>query len=65
MDENNLIARHYDHCTGRGIKGINMLNCLYHVGDVSIPATFELVRKPIRFIGLMSCNNFRMRNVSS
>ena len=30
-------------------KGINMLNCLYHVGDVSVPAAFELIRKPIRF----------------
>jgi hypothetical protein len=47
-DENDLIAWHYDHCTGRGAKGINMLNCLYHVGDVSVPAAFELIRKPIR-----------------
>ncbi len=49
MDENDLVCWHYDHCKGRNIKGINMLNCLYHVGDVSIPAAFELIQKPIRF----------------
>ena len=37
MDENDLIAWHYAHCKGRSIKGINMLNCLYHVSDVSDP----------------------------
>ena len=52
MDENELVCRHHDHCRGRNIKGINMLNCLYHVGDVSIPAAFELIRKPIRFSDL-------------
>ena len=37
MDENDLICQHYDHCAGRNIKGINMLNCLYHVNGISIP----------------------------
>jgi SRSO17 transposase len=27
------------------VKGINLLNCLYHVNGVSIPVAFELVRK--------------------
>lgn len=46
MDENDLICWHYDHCQGRNIKGINLLNCLYHVNDTSIPVVFERVRKP-------------------
>ena len=64
MDENDLIAWHYDHCTGRGIKGINMLNCLYHVGDVSVPAAFELIRKPIRFSDLKTRREKRRSEVT-
>ena len=64
MDENNLIARHYDHCTGRSIKGINMLNCLYHVGDVSIPVAFDLIQKPIRFSGLKTRREKRRSEVT-
>ena len=64
MDKNNLIARHYDHCTGRGIKGINMLNCLYHVSDVSIPAAFDLIQKPIRFSDLKTRREKRRSEVT-
>ena len=64
MDENNLIAWHYDHCKGRGIKGINMLNCLYHVGDVSIPIAFDLIRKPIRFSDLKTRQEKRRSEVT-
>jgi hypothetical protein len=28
------------------VKGINILNCLYHAGGVALPVAFELVRKP-------------------
>lgn len=49
MDENDLISWHYDHCQGRNVKGINLLNCLYHVKDISIPVAFELVLKSIRY----------------
>jgi hypothetical protein len=64
MDENDLIAWHYDHCTGRSIKGINMLNCLYHVSDVSIPVAFELIRKPIRFSDLKTRREKRRSEVT-
>jgi hypothetical protein len=37
---------HFDHCKGRSVKGINLLNALYHSGDVSIPVAFEVVKKP-------------------
>lgn len=49
MDENDLICWHYDHCAGRNVKGINLLNCLYHANGVSLPVAFELIRKPIRY----------------
>jgi len=64
MDENNLIAWHYDRCTGCGIKGVNMLNCLYHVGDISIPAAFDLIQKPIRFSDLKTRREKRRSEVT-
>jgi hypothetical protein len=48
-DENEVVCWHYDHCKGRTIKGINLLNALYHTGDVSIPVAFEVIRKPVQF----------------
>lgn len=48
-DENEVICWHYDHCSGRSVRGINLLNALYHSGEVSIPVAFELVRKPLQF----------------
>jgi hypothetical protein len=36
-DENEIMCWHFDHCKGRSVKGINLLNALYHSGDVSIP----------------------------
>jgi hypothetical protein len=45
-DENELVCWHFDHTKGRSAKGINILNCLYHVGGLSLPVAFELVRKP-------------------
>jgi hypothetical protein len=64
MDENDLVCRHYDHCKGRSIKGINMLNCLYHVSDVSIPVAFELIQKPIRFSDLKTRREKRRSEVT-
>ena len=48
-DENELICWHHDHAKNRTVKGINLLNCVYHAGQASIPVAFELVRKPILF----------------
>ena len=48
-DENEIMCWHYDHCKGRSVKGINLLNALYHSGDVSIPVAFEVVKKPHQF----------------
>jgi len=64
MDENELICRHYDHCAGRNVKGINMLNCLYHVNEVSIPVAFDLIRKPVRFSDLKTRREKRRNEVT-
>ena len=46
-DENDLICWHYDHSQNRTVKGINLLNCVYHASDVSLPVTYELITKPV------------------
>ena len=33
----------------RSVKGINLLNCVYHADGLSLPVTYELIRKPILF----------------
>ena len=47
-DESDLICWHYDHCKSRTVKGINLLNALYHCDGRSIPVAFELVQKPLQ-----------------
>ena len=51
-DENELVCWHFDHTQGRSVKGINILNCLYHADGVSLPVAFELVRKPYLYSDL-------------
>ncbi|MFQ3176380.1 MAG: hypothetical protein ACI93H_001378, partial [Psychromonas sp.] len=33
---------------GRSVKGINLLNCIYHSNEASLLATFKLITKPIQ-----------------
>ena len=47
--ENDLINWHFDHIVGRSVKGINLLNCIYHSNDASIPVAFKLITKPIKY----------------
>jgi hypothetical protein len=51
-DENALITWHFDHTKGRTVKGINLLNCLYHTGEASLPVAYQLIEKPIQFTDL-------------
>jgi hypothetical protein len=51
-DENEVMCWHYDHTKGRAVQGFNLLNCLYHVNDITIPVAFELIRKPIEYCDL-------------
>src|ERR1039458_5938577 len=51
-DENELMCWHYDHVSGRNVRGINLLNALYHANGTSIPVAFELVKKPIQYCDL-------------
>ena len=37
---------HYDHTQNKNVKGINLLNCLYHRKDIDIPLSFNIITKP-------------------
>lgn len=52
--ENDLICWHFDHCTGKNIKGINIVNLLYCSDmlpetDINLPCAFELVYKTEKY----------------
>ena len=64
MDENDLICWHYDHCVGRSVKGINLLNGLYHANGVSLPVAFELIRKPLRYCEIKTRQEKRKSEVT-
>jgi hypothetical protein len=53
-DENEIMCWHYDHSKGRAVKGINVLNALYHNGEVSVPVAFEVIHKPIQFCDVVT-----------
>ncbi len=44
-DENDIISWHHDHALGRHVKGVNILNFLYHNNGVSFPVSFDVVKK--------------------
>jgi len=62
--ESELICWHYDHTFNRNIKGINLLNCIYHANGVSLPIAFELVKKPIQFSDLKTKEQKRKSEVT-
>src|SRR5712691_3351462 len=49
-DENDIICWHYDHTTGKIIKGINFISVLYHSHGVSLPIGFALIAKTEHYI---------------
>ena len=62
--ENDLICWHFDHTVNRSVKGINLLNCLYHANGTSLPVAFELVKKPTRFCDLKTKKEKRKSEVT-
>src|SRR5512134_1477418 len=48
-DENEVMCWHYDHNQGKAVQGFNLLNCVYHVDDLSMPVAFELIKKPLAY----------------
>lgn len=63
-DENELMCWHYDHCSGRNVKGINLLNALYYSNGASIPVAFELIKKPLQFCDIKTRQSKRKSEVT-
>ena len=51
-DESELICWHYDHSKGRSVKGVNLLNAVYHSQGGTFPVAFEAVKKPCQYCDL-------------
>lgn len=50
-DESDIVCWHYDHTKSQNVKGINIVNFLYHRdsrqgAEVSLPLAYEVVSKP-------------------
>ncbi len=63
-DENELMCWHYDHVSGRNVRGVNLLNALYHCNGTSIPVAFELVKKPIEYLDTKT-NQLKRKSVAT
>ncbi len=65
-DEHN--CWHWDHSKGRNVKGINLLNCLYHSepekGQVRIPINYHLVAKTLHYCEIATKKEKRKSEVS-
>jgi hypothetical protein len=44
-DENTIVGWYFDHSSNRSIKGINILNCIYHNQEITLPVAYEIVEK--------------------
>lgn len=50
--ENEIICYHFDHSKGRSVKGINLLNLIYHHNNISLPLSFQIIEKPVSYCDL-------------
>lgn len=48
-DENEINCWHFSHAKHRHVKGINLLSCLVHYGDLALPVGYEVIKKDIRY----------------
>ena len=48
--ENALNCWHFDHCSGRSVKGVQFLTALFNTQDMNVPIMVELIKKEITII---------------
>jgi hypothetical protein len=48
-DQNEIVSWRFDHSENRTVKGINILNCVYRAQGMTLPAAYEIIRKPMVF----------------
>jgi hypothetical protein len=49
-DENDIVCWHYDHSSGRQVKGINFMTALYHSQNASLPVGFQIIAKTETYV---------------
>lgn len=62
--ESELICWHHDHQSNRSVKGINIINYVYSVEEISLPVGFDVIRKPIKFCEVKSKKEKRRATVT-
>lgn len=62
--ESELICWHHDHTKNRSVKGINILNCVYGIKDITLPVGFELIKKSIEFCEIKTKKKKRRNTVT-
>ena len=45
MDENEIVCWHFDHQSGKYVKGINLFSFLYENKDVHLPVSYTIIEK--------------------
>ena len=50
--ESELVCWHHDHQSNRSVKGINIINYVYNVENISLPVGLNIIKKPIKFCDL-------------
>lgn len=63
-DENTIVAWHFDHCSGKNVKGINLLSCMAVYGQSAVPVAFEIVKKDLEFSDLKTRQRKRVSSIS-
>jgi len=46
-DENEINCWHFDHCSGKSIKGVGFLSALFNAQGMNVPVMMELIRKDL------------------
>ena len=49
-DENDIVCWHYDHTSGRVVKGINFMSALYYSHALALPVGFSLIAKTEQYV---------------
>ena len=63
-NENDTVCWHHSHTKKAHVKGVNILSGLIRYGDVSIPITFEIIRKDLCFCDLKDRKEKRRSSIS-
>ena len=62
--ESELVCWHHDHQSNRSVKGINIINYVYSVENISLPVGFNIIKKPIKCCDLKTRKEKRRGTVT-